>query len=227
MWPFKKKEESEPSRPQVSRKTKTLVESSRVVGLAAILQTGAAKSVYGKGPGLEWLGERRSLYESVNPGMTASIPSSNFLIVFSRSSDISEMLVALTASGEGQRFGRTSKVVQVGLMSTIAAQGGAIRIPVALVTFVEIAPQEPETIEILDLEKGSIEFVANSAKITVDKGTEVRITETTRQPTAPFKKEPASPAPTRDPHEQYCGKCFKKVPKGNIVCPHCGYGRFI
>jgi hypothetical protein len=40
------------------------------------------------------------------------------------------------------------------------------------------------------------------------------------------EKSAASIAPRRAPNEQYCAKCFKKVPKGNIVCPHCGYGRF-
>jgi hypothetical protein len=120
---------------------------------------------------MDLLDDAKSLYNAANPGFTGSIPPSNFLIVVnpSRDIDISTMVSAFVTDQQAQRFGRTSKVVQVGRMSVLSADNIAIKVPTALVTFVRIDQQEPETIEVL--EKGIIEFINDKAKAVVEKGT--------------------------------------------------------
>jgi hypothetical protein len=174
MWPFKKSQSSEPKpatgdrRPEVVLKDKTQVQTSRVVGLAAVFASGGIQL---KGTGMDLLDDARNLYNAANPGFTGSISPSNFLIVInpSRDIDISTMVSAFVTNQQAQRFGRTSKVVQVGRMSVLSADHTAIKVPTALVTFVRIDQQEPETIEVI--EKGIVEFINDKAKTVVEKGT--------------------------------------------------------
>jgi len=54
-------------------------------------------------------------------------------------------------------------------------------------------------------------------------------TSQTEQTGTPQQRQEQTPVQqaARTPGERYCGKCSKKVPTGNIVCPFCGYSRFI
>lgn len=160
MWPFKKsksiqdKSATGDRRPELVLKDKTRVQSSRVVGLAAVFASGGIQL---KGTQMDLLNDARSLYNAANPGFTGSVPPSNFLIVVnpSRDIDISTMASTFVTDQQAQRFGRTSKVVQVGRMSVLSADYTAIQVPTALVTFVRIDQQEPEVIEVI---KKGIEF---------------------------------------------------------------------
>jgi hypothetical protein len=175
MWPFKKKESrlvsnAEPNHacpPEVVRKKQARVQASRVVGLAALFSHG------GKGQGtIDFLGESRSYYNTANPGLTVSIAPSDFMIVVSPShKNIDDIVASFLRSPEIQRFGRTSKVVQVGLISSVAGDHPAIKVPTAFVTFVRVGQQEPETIEIVDLFEGAIEFVKDKTKTVEEKDT--------------------------------------------------------
>lgn len=177
MWPFNKKketglvssEELKPShRPEIVRKTRTKVHSSRVVGLATLFAHGGI----GEG-GVDFVGQCRSYYNTLNPGLAASIAPSDFLIVVSPSHmNIDDMLGPFLLSPEIQKhFGRTSKIVQVGVISSVAAGHTAMKVPTAFVTFVCVGQQETETIEIVDLFEGSIEFINDNAKTVEEKDT--------------------------------------------------------
>ncbi|MGD0745193.1 MAG: hypothetical protein ABSA45_08565 [Verrucomicrobiota bacterium] len=148
------------SRPEVIRKTKTQVQASRVVGLAALLSKKAELAHGTEDLGLSLAGDWDRYYHDVNPGLHVSIAPSDILTLFvPPKDDPTEVLGAFLLSEAAHRFGRTSKVVQVGLLSTIRPEGIVVRLPVTFVTFVRIGQQELETVEILDLVKGSIQFI--------------------------------------------------------------------
>ena len=166
MWPFKKKETklipvNEENKqfivPKIIRKTHTKVKTSRVIGLAAIIGHG------GEGVGedsINFLNECQENYSLLNPGLKKTIPQSDFLIAFSPShQNINDMVFSFMNSPQTQRFGKTSKIIQVGLMSSFSEDKGVYKVPTAFVTFFSIDKKESESIEVVDFVIDSIKFV--------------------------------------------------------------------